>query len=428
MNRSRIWWGCMWLIALWVVTGCAATGGAVKTTATGVDVCVNGRCENAEAYDRERIVAGLLAMFKANENSYADICTLDKEGRECVSHNVRFFVQGGPIPGIGTYGELYLFQVALDKQTMQVKFLMEGKARWIGTPLLCSDAAVTLTVASPREITMESNPLCTWLVFPGVYNMKFFIRSIDFDKSTLTGEYSVTGAGLLNLGGGSNPFRMTLPKSHTLVAKGETKASLPTLTALPATVLSLAAPTEEEAQRRQQEVSDEERSLWEKVSRAHTVQAYREYLTRYPQGRFQSTARAQIQVIEAREEQERDLEYWGRIKDSKDPVRFDEYLQRFPKGLFAETAAITAQRLRASATVAATLAEEDALWEKVRGTVDPEQIKRYLDTYPQGVYAAQARRRLENLRAARERREDLELRMWEQIKGSRNVEDFKRYL
>lgn len=420
--------GFLLALTVWMAVGCATTAGTVKAAAERVEVCINSRCERADAFDRESLIAGLLAMFKANENSHADICTLDRDGQACESNAVRWFLQGGPIPGVATYGEPYIYQVALDKNTMEIKFLMDAKARWIGTPLLCSDAAFSITVASPWEIIMEGSPVCTWLAFPGVYNMKFFIRRVDFDRSTLTGEYSVGGAGLLNLGGGSNPFRLTLPNSNTLVVRGETRANLPRLANLPPAVLSLAVPMQEEVQKIKQEVNEEERNLWEKVARKNTISAYREYLTRYPEGRFRGAALAQIKVIEEREAQDRDLEYWDRIKDSKDPRVFEEYVKRFPGGLFADTATTTVKRLRVSASVASALAAEDALWEKVKGSTDPVQISSYLDVYPQGFYSAQARRRLESIRAAEDRKNFLELRLWEQIKDSRQVEDFKNYL
>ncbi len=272
---------------------------------------------------------------------------------------------------------------------------MDAKARWIGTPLLCADASVAITVVSPREITMETSPVCTWLAFPGVYKMKFTFDVIDFDNSALAGRYSVAGAGRLNLGGGSNPFRLSFPSKNTLLVKGATTAVLLPMSRLSASVLSLAVPKEEDVGGRKEEVSDEERSFWEQVSREDAISGYREYLTRYPKGRFQTAARAQMQVIEEREALDRDLKYWSAIKDSKDPKAMDA---------------------------------EDALWEKVKGSADAAEIRRYLDRYPRGVYAVPAQRRLNNLDAAKVRQDDLEFRMWDQIKDSRSIEDYKNYL
>ena len=81
---------------------------------------------------------------------------------------------------------------------------------------------------------------------------------------------------------------------------------LPSVTRLPASVLSLAVPNEEDARRRRQEVTEEERTHWEKASRENTIAGYRDYLSRYPQGKFQTSARAQMQVVE---EQERTMRF-----------------------------------------------------------------------------------------------------------------------
>ena len=419
---------CLGGLAVFLLGGCATTSGSVASGSAATTVCLNGRCEPAARQTGEELLGGLLTMLKANENARAEICSTKEDGQTCENDGIRWYLQGGPIPGVASYREPYITQVALDKSTSQIKFVMDGKGRWIGTPLLCADAAVTLTVVSPGEITMESNPVCTWLAFPGVYKMKFAIRAVDFDQSILSGEYSVAGAGLLNVGGGSNLFRLSFPRRGTLLVKGASSAVLPPVTHLPASVLSLAVPKEEDARVRQQEVSEEERSLWEKTSRDNTQAGYRDYLTRYPQGRFQTAAKAQMQVIEERETQDRDLEYWGAIKNGKDPKVYEEYLVRFPRGLFTETATAAVKRLRVSATAADAMNVEDALWEKVKGSADAAEIRRYLERYPQGVYAAQAGRRLENLGAAKSRQDDLEFRFWDQVKDSRNIEDYKNYL
>jgi outer membrane protein assembly factor BamD (BamD/ComL family) len=374
------------------------------------------------------LIGGLLSMLKANENTHADLCSLQKDGRACEKDAISWFVQGGPVPGIASYGKPYIVQVALDKSTSEIKYLMDGKVRWIGTPVLCTDAAVTLTVTSPREITMTGTTVCAWTIVPHAWKLKFAVDTVDFDNSTISGKYSAAGGGLLTVGGGSGLFRLTLPMKNTLRAKGETVTVLPSVTRLPASVLSLAVPNEEDARGRRQEVTEGERSSWEKASRENTIAGYRDYLSRYPQGKFQTSARAQMQVVEEQEAQNRDMSYWDKIKDSNDPKAFDDYMARFPKGMFTETATAAAMRLRASLTAAKSLKVEEALWDKVKGSGDAAEIKRYLDIYPRGIYTLQAQRRLDNLSAAKKRHDDLELRMWEQIQESGNIEDYKNYL
>ncbi len=416
-------------LLLMFLVGCATTSGSVTAAGTQETmVCLNGRCEPSARHDREHLLGGLLTMLKANENSRAELCSPKAEGQTCEGDAIRWFVQGGPMPGIASYGKPYLFQTALDKSTSQIKFLMDGKVRWIGTPVLCTDATVSLTVASPREITMAGTTVCAWTIVPHAWSLKFAVRKIDFDNSVISGEYSAAGGGLLTVGGGSGLFRLELPQKNTLLTKGQQTATLPAVTRLSAAVLSLAVPREEDAQARRQEVGEEERQLWEKVSRENRISGFQEYLSRYPRGKFQSSARAQMQVLEEQEVQNRDVAYWDTIKDSKDPGMFDDYLARFPKGLFADSAVAAAKRLRASEKAAKSMRSEDALWEKVKGSADAGEIRRYLDRYPQGIYAAQAQRRLDNLTAAKAKQDDLELRMWDQIQDSRDIEDYKNYL
>ncbi|MCX7815959.1 MAG: caspase family protein [Syntrophales bacterium] len=388
---------------------------------------MNGKCESAEKYTRDRIMGGLLAMIKANENTQADICTLGDDGETCEKKGIRWYVQGGPFPGIASYSEPYIFQATFDKKTAQIKFMMDGKGRWLG-PLLCASAPVTVSVISPTNVIMESSPVCSWLFFPGAYYMKFTINSLDFDKSVISGSYSVAGAGLLNIGGGSNLFRMEFKKKNALVSKDGGLAVLPPLESLPADVFVLAVPGSEGVVEKKEETTEEEKRLWENVSRENSISSYKRYLELYPKGMFQGAAKARIQALEEREIIEQDVAYWGRIKDSKNAADFDSYIERFPKGLFVDMAVASAKRLRAATSVLGELEVEEALWEKVRDSKDPEEVRKYLHRYPLGIYADQAKRRIDNLLAVRDRHDNLELRLWKKIENSRNIEDYKNYL
>lgn len=398
-----------------------------------VEVCVNGECGPVSGrFTKDELIGGLLMMLKANENSEAVLCSSDDDSRECKQEMIRWFVQGGPIPGIASFKKPYLTQVALDRETSQIKFKMDATVRWIGTPVFCQDAYTEITVSSAEQIVIESKFACTWTAFPHVWSIKYAISFIDFDNSIIAGNYAVSGGGLLTAGGGSGTFIMRFARKNTLVAQatgGTAKeAALIPVGQLPPQILAAPVPTQEEVKKSKGGIEPAERTLWESVSKKNTADGYRQYLLRYPQGRFAGAAKANLRVIEEREAQNRELAFWSKIKESTDPNDFESYMAKYPKGLFVDLASVRAQRLRAAATEAAAMDAELALWDQVKGSTDVNEIQVYLKRYPSGQFASIARSRIEKLTAAFKERSDLEMEIWSRVKDSRKISDFQNFL
>jgi len=430
---SALWLVLALIISSLFTAGCASTTSSLLKNVESVQVCLNGECGPASGrFTRDQLIGGLLMMFKTNENSEAVLCSSDENSQECKSETLGWFVQGGPIPGHASFGKPYLLQVGLDKETSQIKFKMDATVRWIGTPVFCQDAYTELTVTSTDQILIESKFACTWAIFPHGWNIKYSVGFIDFDKSIIAGNFAVSGGGLLTVGAGSGSFVMRFARKNTLVAQAAgteaTEAALIPVGQLPPQMLAAPIPLREEVKESKGGPELAERTLWESVSKENRADGYRQYLSRYPEGRFTSTARANLQAIEQREAQNRELALWSKIKDSTDPHDFESYIATYPKGLFVDLASVRAQRLRAAATEAAGMDAELALWDQVRGSTDVNEIQVYLKRYPSGQFASIAQNRIKKLTAASREVHDLEMEMWSRVKDSRKIDDFQDYL
>lgn len=230
-----------------------------------------------------------------------------------------------------------------------------------------------------------------------------------------------------------------------------------------------------------------EAALWDRTTAADTVEAYRTYIARYPQGRFVEDAEAQITAIlaepnraarlteealnltramrrdiqsdltlldyntrgvdgifgpgsrgaitnwqqsngfpqtsyldrdqinlidaqatrreaeieaeEARERaaaEARDRAYWAETGARGDEPGFRAYLERYPNGQFAD---IAAERLRGieDARRAEIEAADRAAWSIAQSNDTVEAYREYLVVYPEGVFATEARTRVEQL-------------------------------
>lgn len=231
-----------------VACGVVALGACAADTSAQlpqkVEICAEQKCGPAARYSREQIVGGLLLMLKNNQSAGTELCEADPVTHKCSHSALQFFVQGGPIPGIGSIDAPTISKVALDKTSMQVKYLADATVRWNGTPVICQSQYTEVTVKSPNEITIEAPSFgCTWTAVPMVWSLRFAVSFIDFDHGLIAGNYSTGGAGLLTAGGGDGSFALHLPKAAAAAANAE-----PTeLSQVPTDILDVPVPTLEQA-------------------------------------------------------------------------------------------------------------------------------------------------------------------------------------
>jgi hypothetical protein len=99
-----------------------------------------------------------------------------------------------------------------------------------------------------------------------------------------------------------------------------------------------------------------ELAFWNSVKDSTEPQLYREYLLKYPQGRFASLANAKLEILARKPalkqpanqakadntvaEEEVELAFWNAVKDGTEPQLYQDYLDKYPHGRF-ETVART---------------------------------------------------------------------------------------
>jgi adenylate cyclase len=104
-----------------------------------------------------------------------------------------------------------------------------------------------------------------------------------------------------------------------------------------------------------------------------------------------------------------ELAFWEAMKDSKDPTEFEAYLEQYPSGAFAALAEARLQALiheqeapaepaESAATGSDLIAVELAFWDTVKDSDNPEMYEAYLESYPEGAFAALAKVRLSETR------------------------------
>ncbi len=207
--------------------------------------------------------------------------------------------------------------------------------------------------------------------------------------------------------------------------------------------------------------SPAERALWEGAVALDTVDAFRDYLRRYPQGSYAPEARAAVAAILAEPNRAARLEEEAlRLsREERRQVQADLAALDFdPRGLdgvfgagtraaitnwqqengFPQTSYLDAEQVERLAEQAAereALEEaqrrlaarlDDEFWERTGASGEVAGLRAYLERYPDGRHAEEAADRVALLEAAV--REAAEQEAWERARREGTVAAFDRYL
>jgi serine/threonine protein kinase len=176
-----------------------------------------------------------------------------------------------------------------------------------------------------------------------------------------------------------------------------------------------------------------ELAFWDSVKDSREPQLYREYLAKYPDGRFASLANAELAILARKEtakpvaaktespkpvnqahEDEVEMAFWNSVKDSSEPQLYQDYLDKYPHGRFESLARTKLDILHKKgqgrhgrgpldmpipgmpdlgnlAGVDPKMAAELSEWNALRDARGPQPYRDYLAKYPNGMFASVAR-------------------------------------
>jgi serine/threonine-protein kinase len=176
-----------------------------------------------------------------------------------------------------------------------------------------------------------------------------------------------------------------------------------------------------------------ELAFWNSVKDSSEPQLYREYLSKYPEGRFASLANAKIAILTRKtapkievakvpnqaHEDEVELAFWNSVKDGTEPQLYQDYLEKYPHGRF-ESVARTKLEILAKKNqpksgrpprgvpgsgpdlgnlmaVNPKIAAEVTDWNALKDVHDPRPYRDFLAKYPGGMFSTVAKLKLSSL-------------------------------
>ncbi len=150
----------------------------------------------------------------------------------------------------------------------------------------------------------------------------------------------------------------------------------------------------------QEQINRFDNEAWATAQQADTIRGYEDYLEAWPEGLHADKARARIAEIKAaedarqraiREAAEAEARAWEEAARGNTVESYQTYLDGFPAGKNADEARNRIAALQASAA-------DEAAWASAKAANRAQSYEQYLNAFPQGKYAAEAIAAIERLR------------------------------
>ncbi|HRH44989.1 MAG TPA: Vps62-related protein, partial [Pyrinomonadaceae bacterium] len=151
-----------------------------------------------------------------------------------------------------------------------------------------------------------------------------------------------------------------------------------------------------------------ELQYWEAVKTSNDPQDFQSYLRDYPNGQFTPIARLKLQQLQGGgtnptltpPNSNTEDQYWNSISSSQRAQDFQGYLSSYPTGKYAAIARLKVSQLGGNPTPQpnpVSSSVEDQFWNNVKNSNRSQDFQSYLNTYPNGQYAALARLKISQI-------------------------------
>ena len=90
---------------------------------------------------------------------------------------------------------------------------------------------------------------------------------------------------------------------------------------------------------------------------------------------------------------------WELVKDSQKTAELESYLNKYPDGKYSEQATQRKKSLQVEEARRKAEAEEKSLWDDVKDSQKTAELERYLNKYPDGKFAGEAKAKISSLKA-----------------------------
>ena len=157
------------------------------------------------------------------------------------------------------------------------------------------------------------------------------------------------------------------------------------------------APPQQQAKPQTIQLTDTE--AWQRVQADNTVEAYKNYISNYPDGIHVETARQRIAAHTTTNEERTTKEenVWTEVQNANTKEAFEKYLQNYPNGKYLQKAKDQIIKIETAAKLKAQQIAEENAWKEVQKLNTKEAYEKYRKEYPTGKYIDKANDNIKQL-------------------------------
>jgi uncharacterized caspase-like protein len=194
----------------------------------------------------------------------------------------------------------------------------------------------------------------------------------------------------------------------------------------------------ERAQAEKERGLREAAQLWERIKNSNAPDDFRRFIARFPQTPQAADAQGRLDDLARQAERDQMLRNaalaWRRIRNPNSTDELQNFIAAYPEAPQASEAKgrlDTIERNR-QAEKERGLREAAQAWEKIKTSDAPDEIQRFIDSYPQSPRLPDARARLDDIKRTQQAERERILReaaqTWEKIKTSNTRDEFQRFI
>lgn len=152
----------------------------------------------------------------------------------------------------------------------------------------------------------------------------------------------------------------------------------------------------------------EELLAWADHRNRNTLEAYNEFLSQYPNGKYQAAARDSILSLQ-------EVQAWASLSRDQSEDALQEYVQQFPSGKHV-------QEVKAQLDQIQLKRKDDNAWEDAVRKGTSLAFKQYTDNFPQGLHRSEANRKFKE---AASNEDDA---AWNEADKISTIDAYRKYL
>ena len=165
--------------------------------------------------------------------------------------------------------------------------------------------------------------------------------------------------------------------------------------------------------------AQDEDSAWSSARSLNTIEAFKDYQRKFPEGRYHQEA--ENQIADLLKQQQAEEKAWSEALAENTLEAYTNYMTQFPSGLNYQAAQSLVGSLEEEA--AKILAADNSTWDRAQNLNTVRAYQDYLEEFPEGLYIEEANKRIKDINDRQP-----EGKVWSEAQAENTLEAYRNYM